>query len=76
MPNKSRIYLDYAATTPLDPAVLKIMNEAGERYYANPSSLHYPGQESKVAIEQARHCRIDPGESPGNCFYRQRNRKQ
>ena len=54
MPNKSRIYLDYAATTPLDPAVLKIMNEAGERYYANPSSLHYPGQESKVAIEKAR----------------------
>ncbi|MDH3401325.1 MAG: IscS subfamily cysteine desulfurase, partial [Chromatiales bacterium] len=39
------IYLDYAATTPVDPAVVKVMVEClGEDGdFANPSSIHGPG---------------------------------
>jgi len=50
----SMIYLDYAATTPLHPAVNTYMHEIGEIFYANPSSLHSAGQRSKVLLENAR----------------------
>ena len=49
------IYLDYAATTPIDPAVQIAMREAEREYYANASSIHSGGQRSKVRIEKARH---------------------
>ena len=48
------IYLDNAATTQLDPAVLTTMLAHYRGNDANPSSLHGPGQRSKVALEQAR----------------------
>jgi len=48
------VYLDYAASTPLDAEVSKVMTDAGREYYANPSSLHYPGQQSKVVLEKSR----------------------
>lgn len=48
------IYLDYAATTPIDPSVLAVMNEINQSSFANPSSIHSAGQRSKVILENAR----------------------
>ena len=47
-------YLDNAATTPLDPAVLDAMLPYLAQHYGNPSSLHGPGRQVRAAIEQAR----------------------
>ena len=52
--SKQKIYLDYAATTPIDPAVLKKMMPYLEDKYGNPSSIHRFGQETKEAIDIAR----------------------
>jgi len=49
-----KIYLDYAATTPMHPEVIKAMGPFFSEKYGNPSSLHSVGQEAKRAIEQAR----------------------
>lgn len=48
-----RIYLDYAATTPTDPEVLKAMLPYFTDGFGNPSSIHSFGQEAKAAIEGA-----------------------
>jgi len=48
------IYLDYAASTPIDKKVLEAMMPYLRRYYGNPSSTHSFGQKARVAIEQAR----------------------
>jgi len=49
-----RIYLDYAATTPCDPEVIKAMQPFFFDKFGNPSSIHSFGQEAKKAIEDAR----------------------
>ena len=49
-----RIYLDYAATTPADPEVIKAMQPYFFERFGNPSSIHSFGQEAKKAIEDAR----------------------
>ncbi len=49
-----RIYLDYAATTPTDPEVVKAMQPYFTDASGNPSSIHSYGQETKGAIEEAR----------------------
>ncbi len=48
------IYLDYNATTPIDPAVVETIRPYLERYFGNPSSLHSYGIQSKNAVETAR----------------------
>lgn len=48
------IYLDHAATTYTDEAVLKEIKIAMEKYWGNPSSLHSSGLEAKEAMENAR----------------------
>jgi cysteine desulfurase len=48
------IYLDYAATTPLDPAVLEAILPYFEENFANASSLHAPGRRARRAVEEAR----------------------
>ena len=48
------IYLDNAATTPLDPLVLEAMMPYYKHDYGNPSTHHQLGSRSKVAIEGAR----------------------
>lgn len=48
------VYLDYAAGTPVDPRVAKVMAEAEREYFANPSSLHAPGRKARQALESAR----------------------
>jgi cysteine desulfurase len=49
-----QIYLDNAATTPIDEGVLKVMNEFSKRYFANPSSQHSLGKEAREKLEEAR----------------------
>jgi cysteine desulfurase len=49
-----RIYLDYAATTPVHPDVVKEMLPYFTEYYGNPSSIYSIGQEAKEGIEVAR----------------------
>jgi cysteine desulfurase len=48
------IYLDYAATTPLDPRVLEAMLPYFMDKFGNPSSIHLYGQQADGAIENAR----------------------
>ena len=49
-----RIYLDYAATTPTHPEVVKTMLPYFSEVSGNPSSIYSYGQEAKGAIEEAR----------------------
>ncbi len=49
-----RIYLDYAATTPMHPEVVKAMSPYFTEAFGNPSSIHSYGQEAKGAVEEAR----------------------
>ncbi len=49
-----RIYLDYAATTPADPEVIKAMQPYFFEKFGNPSSIHSFGREAKKAIEESR----------------------
>lgn len=49
-----RVYVDYAATTPVDPRVLKAMEPYFTDLYGNASSTHAIGQEAKQALEESR----------------------
>jgi len=49
-----RIYMDYAATTPVDPRVLKAMQPYHSKKFGNTMSLHSFGQEAKEAVEHSR----------------------
>ena len=49
-----RTYLDYAATTPVDPRVLEVMLPFFIRDFGNPSSVHMYGQQAEAALEAAR----------------------
>lgn len=49
-----RIYFDYAATTPVDLAVEKEMAPYFDKFYGNPGSLHYFGQEASAAVFNSR----------------------
>jgi cysteine desulfurase len=50
------IYLDYAATTPVDPTVADAMSGfmTAEGVYANPASVHRAGRQAAAAVETAR----------------------
>lgn len=56
MIHKSPIYLDYAATTPVDERVIQKMNQclAREGIFGNPSSAHSFGTQAKEWVERAR----------------------
>ncbi|WP_240695087.1 cysteine desulfurase family protein [Thermus tengchongensis] len=47
------VYLDYAATAPLDPEVQQAMREV-EGIFGNPNSIHRFGQEARRVLEGAR----------------------
>ncbi len=49
-----RVYLDNAATTPLDKEVMNTMLEIMENNYGNPSSIHAHGREVRTIVERAR----------------------
>jgi cysteine desulfurase len=49
-----RIYLDYNASTPIDPEVAAAMRPLLEDHFGNPSSGHWAATGAKAAIERAR----------------------
>jgi len=49
-----QIYLDYAATTPMDPEVVKEIQPYFSKIYGNPSSIHSFGRDAKKAIDESR----------------------
>jgi len=50
----TKTYLDYAATTPVDPRVLKAMFPYFTEKFGNSVSLHSFGEEAKKALEKTR----------------------
>jgi cysteine desulfurase len=50
----SIVYLDHAATTPIDPLVREAMLPFLDEAFGNPSSRHRPGQRAAEAVERAR----------------------
>lgn len=66
----SRIYLDNAATTPLDPQVMEAMLPYLTTHFGNPSSIYSFGRETRLAVENARKtvARIVKA-SPGEIFF-------
>jgi cysteine desulfurase len=65
-----RVYLDNAATTPLDPEVMKEMCKVMENTYGNPSSIHAHGREARTLIEKSRKTVANLlGTSPSEIFF-------
>ena len=54
MPTNKVIYLDNAATTVVNNEVLDAYNKAKKLYFANPASIHIPGQKANRLLEKAR----------------------
>lgn len=52
--NNTLVYLDYNATTPVDPRVVKAMLPYLEEHFGNPSSSHPFGLRAKEAVAAAR----------------------
>ena len=49
-----KVYLDNAATTPLDPEVLEEMVPVMREHFGNPSSIHAYGRKTRSLIEMSR----------------------
>ena len=49
-----KVYLDNAATTPIAPVIIEMMHALMKDSFANPSSVHSFGRESKIIVESAR----------------------
>jgi cysteine desulfurase len=65
-----RVYLDNASTTPMAPEIIEMMSEMMKTTYANPSSVHSFGRESKIVIENARKTIANIlNTSPGSIFF-------
>ncbi|WP_345256170.1 cysteine desulfurase family protein [Flaviaesturariibacter amylovorans] len=70
MNTDTRIYLDNAATTALDPAVLEAMMPYLQSHFGNPSSIYSYGRETRLAIETARKSVAKQlGTRPGAIFF-------
>lgn len=52
--SKRTVYLDHAATTPVDPRVLDVMLPYFNDRYGNASSIHHMGRNANVAVEESR----------------------
>jgi cysteine desulfurase len=50
----NRVYLDFNATTPVEPEVLDAMLPYFSAEFANAASIHTPGQRARAAVETAR----------------------
>lgn len=70
MPSDRPIYLDYNATTPVDPAVFAAMRPYLEEVFGNPSSGHAYGRAAHEAVERARRQVADLlGAQPGEIVF-------
>ncbi|MFY9457812.1 MAG: cysteine desulfurase family protein [Candidatus Spechtbacterales bacterium] len=49
-----KVYLDYASTAPVDPAVLKAMEPYFREKFGNPGAMHHFGQEAQAAVDSSR----------------------
>lgn len=54
MKSSDYIYLDYAATTPMDPRVIEVIKNHFKNTYGNPSSLHSIGQNAAKTLYRSR----------------------
>ncbi|MCJ7734696.1 MAG: cysteine desulfurase [Anaerolineales bacterium] len=64
------IYLDYAATTPVDERVIAAMQPYFGSIFGNPSSLHKFGQQAETALENARRSMAeDLGAQPSEIIF-------
>ena len=52
--NKRLVYLDHAATTPVDPRVVEAMQPYWSQVYGNTSSIHSVGRAALKALDEAR----------------------
>ena len=50
-----RIYLDNAATTPMDPAVVKVIADAMQNNFGNASAVNSWGREARSILDRSRH---------------------
>jgi cysteine desulfurase len=50
----TNIYLDYNASTPIDPRVVAVMEPLLRGPFANPSAPHAGGREARAVIDRAR----------------------
>ncbi len=62
-----RVYLDHAATTPVDPEVAEAMSRVLRETHGNPSSIYAEGRAARAAVDRARDevaaaINADPGE--------------
>ena len=62
-----RVYLDHAATTPVDPEVAEAMARVLRETHGNPSSIYAEGRAARAAVDHAREevaaaISADPGE--------------
>ena len=62
-----QVYLDNAATTPIDAEVIAVVTQVMTNIYGNPSSIHQFGRKAKVVVEEARksiakHFNVSSGE--------------
>lgn len=51
---KGKVYIDHAATTPVDPRVLDVMLPYFREFSGNASSVHAPGRRARFAVESSR----------------------
>jgi cysteine desulfurase len=49
-----RVYMDANATTPLLPEVMEAMRPYWMEHFGNASSIHWPGQQARAAVDRAR----------------------
>jgi len=54
MSKSKQIYLDHNASTPIDPAVAEVMQNALQDAFGNPSSSHWAGEPARAMVESAR----------------------
>ncbi len=65
-----RVYLDHAATTPLDPRVFEAMVPYLKEHFGNPSSVHALGRKARFAVEESReHLAARLGAEPGEILF-------
>ena len=67
---KKRVFLDNAATTPIAPEIIELISDMMKTHFANPSSIHSYGRESKIVVESARKTIANLlNTSPGSIFF-------